>query len=79
MKNLTSDDAVNIARIGVEFGRVVADARIYPMDVAKRNRLLEEMRPYKAIFEPIVQASVEELNRVQPKLGGSPRFDYQIE
>ena len=56
MDNLTLDDALEIANIGVEFGRVVADATRYPMDVSKRDELLEQMKPYKEIFQPMVQA-----------------------
>jgi len=79
MNNLTLDDAVKIANIGVEFGRVVADATRYPMDVTKRDKLLGQMRPYKEIFQPMVQASVDELNKKHPLLDGTPRFDYKIE
>jgi len=79
MDNLTLDDALEIANIGVEFGRVVADATRYPMDVTKRDELLEQMRPYKEIFQPMVQASVDELNKRHPLTDGTPRFDYKIE
>lgn len=79
MKDLTLDDAVKIANIGMEFGRVVEDAMRYPMNVIKRDELLERMIPYKELFEQMVQASVEELNKRHPRPDSTPRFDYKIE
>ena len=76
--NLTIDDAVEILRIGVSFGRVVYAARAYPMAVTEMNKLLERMKPYRAIFEEEVKSSMDELNRMLPMADGKPRFDYKI-
>ncbi|MFH1358362.1 MAG: hypothetical protein ABIH37_00570 [archaeon] len=78
MDSLTLYDAVKIADIGMKFGRIVADATGHPMDVSGREELLKQMIPYKEIFQPIVQASVDELNRRHPLRDGTPRFNYQI-
>ena len=76
--NITPEGLMEILEIGTEFSGVVVDARIHPMDVSKRDELLQRMKPYREFFEAIVQDSVRELNTRHPMPDGSPRFDYQI-
>ncbi len=80
---LIAKEAEKIAVIGIRWGRLVESAREYPMNSGELKTLLEEMKPYKNIFEKYVEAAKVELNALHPRPAssqnyGKPRFTFEI-